>query len=74
MKKKTSQTWNAVPKSKRKRAPAPKQEVSREELARAIQAFKEKGGLIRELPPESAEHRPRVGAHIDTGLESLFDN
>ena len=70
MKKKNTK-WNIAPGSRRRGAHA--REVTREQLVSAIQSFKQHGGLIRTLPPQSEIPRRAVAAYLDTGLENLFD-
>ena len=70
MKKKNTK-WNLAPGARRRGARA--REVTREQLVLAIQSFKQHGGLIHTLPPQSELPRRTVAAYLDTGLENLFD-
>jgi hypothetical protein len=63
--------WNSAPASKRKGG-AP--QVTREQLAQAIQRFEQKGGLIRTLPPQNAGRRCTVGGHLESGFENVIDS
>lgn len=70
---KKGNSWNTVPKNKRRGGSTTK-EVTREQLARAIQNFEKKGGLIQRLPPQAELRRKAVGGHLDTGYETVFDS
>lgn len=48
--------------------------VTQEEITLAIQQFKARGGLIRELPPEMRLHRPLVGNTLSAAYESVIDH
>ena len=55
-----------------KRGARPK--VTQEEITLAIQQFKTRGGLIKELPPELRRHRPLVGNTLAAAYESVIDH
>ena len=68
---KAKSEWNSPP-SARRRGGQPR--VTREQLARAIQSFENKGGLIRTLPPQNVGRRYSVGGHLDSGFETVIDS
>lgn len=47
--------------------------ITREEVAQAIRTFKEKGGLIRELPRQPDEYRAKVGNHLHAAYEPVIE-
>jgi hypothetical protein len=47
--------------------------ISHEEIAQAIRHFKDRGGLIKELPPEREGYRPVVGNHLGSTYESVIE-
>lgn len=49
-------------------------QVTQEEITLAIQQFKARGGLIKELPPELRRHRPLVGNTLSAAYESVIDH
>jgi len=55
-----------------KRGARPK--VTQEEVTQAIQQFKARGGLIKELPPELRRHRPLVGNTVSAAYETVIDH
>jgi len=68
---KNKSDWNNSPTVKRKSS---RPEVTREQLARAIQRFQGTGGLIRTLPPQNANRRYSVGGHLESGFENVIDS
>ncbi len=48
--------------------------ITREEVAEAILAFREKGGLIKKLPSQEQDRRPVVGNRWDSMYESVIDH
>ena len=70
MKKKSN--WNTAPQAKKRGRSS--NEITREQLSQAIQSFTENGGLIHKLPPQPVRSRQKVGGHVDSGIESLFDS
>ena len=55
-----------------KRGARPK--ITQQEITLAIQQFKARGGLIRELPPELRHHRPLVGNILAAAYETVIDH
>lgn len=55
-----------------KRGARPK--ITQQEITLAIQQFKARGGLIRELPPELRLHRPLVGNTLAAAYETVIDH
>lgn len=68
---KNKSDWNNGPPARRKSGKA---EVTRDQLARAIQNFQSSGGLIRTLPPQNANRRYSVGGHLESGFENVIDS
>lgn len=50
-----------------------KDKITQQEVSLAMQAFKKKGGLIRELPPQRADHRPLVGNPQAAAYETVIE-
>lgn len=48
--------------------------ITQEEITQAIQLFKARGGLIRELPPEFRLHRSLVGNSLSAAYETVIDH
>lgn len=47
--------------------------VSHEEIAQAIRRFQQRGGLIKELPPQRDGMRHYVGGHVSSPYESVIE-
>ena len=47
--------------------------VSHEEVAQAIHRFQERGGLIKELPPQRDGMRRYVGGHLSSPYETVIE-
>ncbi|NIP71800.1 MAG: hypothetical protein GWO16_01645 [Gammaproteobacteria bacterium] len=47
--------------------------ISQDEVAQAIRNFQSQGGLIKQLPPQEAQKRAVVGAHVGSAYESVIE-
>lgn len=48
-------------------------DITHEEIAQAIRNFKQRGGLIKELPPEREGYRPTIGNHLGSAYEAVIE-
>ena len=48
--------------------------VTQDEITRAIQRFKERGGFIKELPPQYESRRPLVGISVSAAYETVIEH
>ena len=51
-----------------------KNQVTQDEITRAILRFKARGGLIQELPPQSKVRRPLVGNSLNSAYETVIEH
>jgi hypothetical protein len=48
-------------------------EITRADIAQAVRAFQQSGGLIKQLPSQADERRTQVGNHRDSMYEAVLD-
>lgn len=50
-----------------------RRKLTREQVTQAVLAFKTRGGLIKELPPQPEGNRAMIGHRWDSMYEAVFD-